>query len=38
LQVVMPFAAFSMDDFDVRGIEAFELKVPTPSPPRSPLD
>jgi len=27
-KVVMPFVAFCMDDFDQRGVEAFELKMP----------
>ena len=27
-KVLMPFAAFTIDDYVVRGIEAFELKVP----------
>jgi hypothetical protein len=27
-KLLMPFAAFTIDDFVVRGVEAFELKVP----------
>ena len=28
MNFIMPFAAFTIDDYVVRGIEAFELKVP----------
>ena len=43
-KVLMPFAAFTIDDYVVRGAEAFELKVPydetevliPPPPPQSP--